>query len=167
MSSSPASKKAKTTGDEEKADRRQLARSTKPIPCYAVDQIPPKRGHPDLYPSLAQAVLNQKANLVSRTVIPARDARSIHVQAGQLFRIVCSHGPQVADMNCWARNVPHYPAEHFYNSKTRQIHATHLTTGDRLWSNMPYLRPLATITKDTIAYGWDEDGAGVHDVIGR
>lgn len=31
---------------------------------------------------------------------------------------------------------------------------------------MPYLRPLATITCDTIDYGFDEDGAGVHDVIG-
>jgi uncharacterized protein YcgI (DUF1989 family) len=58
------------------------------------------------------------------------------------------------------------PSEHFYSSKTRQIHATHISTGDRLWSNMPYIRPLATITHDTIAYGWDEDGAGVHDVIG-
>jgi uncharacterized protein YcgI (DUF1989 family) len=31
---------------------------------------------------------------------------------------------------------------------------------------MPYLRPLATIVEDTIAYGFDDDGAGVHDVIG-
>eukprot|EP00568_Trieres_chinensis_P012330 CAMPEP_0183314518 /NCGR_PEP_ID=MMETSP0160_2-20130417/48687_1 /TAXON_ID=2839 ORGANISM="Odontella Sinensis, Strain Grunow 1884" /NCGR_SAMPLE_ID=MMETSP0160_2 /ASSEMBLY_ACC=CAM_ASM_000250 /LENGTH=167 /DNA_ID=CAMNT_0025479869 /DNA_START=410 /DNA_END=913 /DNA_ORIENTATION=- len=31
---------------------------------------------------------------------------------------------------------------------------------------MPFLRPLATITEDTIDYGFDEDGAGVHDVIG-
>eukprot|EP00590_Aulacoseira_subarctica_P007138 CAMPEP_0172427122 /NCGR_PEP_ID=MMETSP1064-20121228/40701_1 /TAXON_ID=202472 /ORGANISM="Aulacoseira subarctica , Strain CCAP 1002/5" /LENGTH=168 /DNA_ID=CAMNT_0013171143 /DNA_START=346 /DNA_END=852 /DNA_ORIENTATION=+ len=31
---------------------------------------------------------------------------------------------------------------------------------------MPFLRPLATIIEDTIAYGFDEDGAGVHDVIG-
>jgi Domain of unknown function (DUF1989) len=32
---------------------------------------------------------------------------------------------------------------------------------------LPYLRPLATITHDTLAwYGWDEDGAGIHDVIG-
>ena len=29
------------------------------------------------------------------------------------------------------------------------------------------MRPLATITADTLGwYGWDEDGAGVHDVIG-
>lgn len=31
---------------------------------------------------------------------------------------------------------------------------------------MPFLRPLATIVEDTIDYGFDEDGAGVHDVIG-
>jgi hypothetical protein len=31
---------------------------------------------------------------------------------------------------------------------------------------MPYLRPLATIMEDTIEYGFDDDGAGVHDVIG-
>ena len=67
-------------------------------------------------------------------------------------------------MNCWA--TENLPRERFYSSKTRQIHATHVTTGDRLWSNMPYLRPLATIIEDTIAYGFDEDGAGVHDVIG-
>ena len=66
-------------------------------------------------------------------------------------------------MNVWAASNP---SERFYSSKTRQLHATHLTTGDRLWSNMPYLRPLATITEDTIAYGFDDDGAGVHDVIG-
>ena len=58
------------------------------------------------------------------------------------------------------------PKEHFYSSKTRQIHATHISTGDRLWSNMPFLRPLATITRETIGYGFDADGAGVHDCIG-
>jgi uncharacterized protein YcgI (DUF1989 family) len=63
-------------------------------------------------------------------------------------------------MNCWSAENP---TERFFSSKTRQIHATHITTGDRLWSNMPYLRPLATIVDDTMAYGFDEDGAGVHD----
>lgn len=95
--------------------------------------------------------------------IPPRDARSWKVPAGCLWRIICTKGPQVADMNCWAANDPQ---ERFLSSKTRQIHATHLTTGDRLWSNMPYVRPLATIVEDTIAYGFDDDGAGVHDVIG-
>jgi uncharacterized protein YcgI (DUF1989 family) len=95
--------------------------------------------------------------------IPPCDGRAVKVRAGQLFRVVCTHGPQVADVNFWnAAN----PAERFYTSKTRQLHASHLTTFDRLWSNMPYLRPLATITRDTIAYGFDEDNASVHDCIG-
>ena len=144
-------------------DRRALARNTKPIPCYAVDQIPPKAGGDALYTRLGTAVADGHAKLIAQVEIPPQDARSWTVRAGQLWRIVCHAGPQVADMNCWSLDNP---AEHFYTSKTRQIHATHLTTGDRLWSNMPYLRPLATITGDTIAYGFDDDGAGVHDVIG-
>jgi uncharacterized protein len=148
----------------EQEDRRALARGTKPIPCYAVHQIPPKLGDEDLYPTiLSTAVTNGIATLTESFDIPPCDARSWIVPAGSIWRIVCHKGPQVADMNCWSL---HNPKEHFYTSKTRQLHATHLTTGDRLWSNMPYIRPLATITNDTIAYGFDEDGAGVHDVIG-
>ena len=41
-----------------------------------------------------------------------------------------------------------------------------IDSGDRLWSNMPYVRPMATIIDDSLRYGFDSDGAGVHDVIG-
>ena len=116
-----------------------------------------------MYDDLAQVVEKGIATLTHELVIPAKDARSWEVKEGELWRIICSHGPQVADMNCW--NL-HNSDERFYSSKTRQIHATHLKTGDRLWSNMPFLRPLATITHETIQYGYDDDGAGVHDVIG-
>lgn len=70
----------------------------------------------------------------------------------------------MGDLNLWnAKDL----SERFFSGKTRQLHATHLSTGDRLWSNMPNLRPMATITRDTLDwYGWDADGAGVHDVIG-
>jgi hypothetical protein len=166
-------------------DRRALARRTKPIPCYTVEQLPPK--DEALYQKLATAVQEQRATLIQEFVIPPCDAVTWQVQAGQLWRIVCSHGPQVADMNCWSLADS---KEHFYSSKTRQMHATHLQTGDRLWSNMPFVRPLATIVYETIQYGWDDDGcvlwmcvcvlvsrkkntvsplsssAGVHDVIG-
>jgi uncharacterized protein YcgI (DUF1989 family) len=138
-----------------KEDRRALARRSKPIPCYALDQIPQKKGGDELYKELATAVADDKAKLIQELVIPAKDAKSWVVKAGQMWRIVCSHGPQVADMNCWSLDNPD---ERFYSSKTRQIHATHLQTGDRLWSTMPYVRPLATITYETIQYGWDEDG---------
>lgn len=141
-----------------------MARSTTPLICYAIENLPKKSGSETLYEELRTAVKDGKATLVEKLEIPPCDARSWKVAAGNLFRIVCTSGPQVADMNCWA--LDNLPKEKFYSSKTRQIHATHLTTGDRLWSNMPFMRPLATIVEDTIAYGFDEDGAGVHDVIG-
>lgn len=50
------------------------------------------------------------------------------VKAGQLFRIVCIEGPQVADVNFWSL---HNPKERFYASKTRQMHASHLKAHDR------------------------------------
>ena len=83
---------------------------------------------------------------------------------GHFFRILSIDGPQVGDLNLFnATNL----SERFFSAKTRALHATHLTTGDRLWSTLPYLRPMATITHDTLAwYGWDADGGGVHDVIG-
>lgn len=145
------------------SDRRDICRSSEPVVCYAIENLPPKHGGVALYAAIGTAIASGKATLVHEVIIPAKDARSWKVPAGCLWRIICNEGPQVADMNCWCLDNP---KERFFSSKTRQIHATHLSTGDRLWSNMPYLRPLATITGDTIAYGFDEDGAGVHDVIG-
>ena len=70
---------------------------------------------------------------------------------------------QVGDVNVWNLDDT---KERFYPGKTSQIHRTHLSVGDRLWSTFPNLRPLATVIGDSIQYGFDEDGAGVHDVIG-
>jgi uncharacterized protein YcgI (DUF1989 family) len=49
-------------------------------------------------------------------------------------------GPQVGDLNLWNA---HDLTERFYSGKTRALHATHLSTGDRLWSTFPTLRPMA------------------------
>ena len=96
--------------------------------------------------------------------MPPRDARTFTVPGGHLFRIVSIDGPQVGDLNLWNA---HDLSERFFSGKTRALHATHVTTGDRLWSTLPYLRPLATITHDTLDwYGFDADGGGIHDVIG-
>jgi uncharacterized protein YcgI (DUF1989 family) len=101
---------------------------------------------------------------LSELTVPPRDARTFNVPKGHFFRIVSVEGPQVGDLNLWNADDL---SERFYSGKTRALHATHVTTGDRLWSSMPNLRPMATITHDTLAwYGWDGDGAGVHDIIG-
>ena len=101
---------------------------------------------------------------VGETIVPPREGRAFDVPAGHVFRIVSVEGPQVGDLNLWnAANL----AERFFSGKTRALHATHVSKGDRLWSALPYLRPMATIIQDTLEwYGFDADGAGVHDVIG-
>ena len=101
---------------------------------------------------------------VDEVVVPPRDARGFDVPAGHFFRIISVEGPQVGDLNLWnAADL----SERFFSGKTRALHATHVTTGDRLWSTLPGLRPMATITHDTLGwYGFDADGGGVHDVIG-
>ncbi len=101
--------------------------------------------------------------LVDRFVVPIRSGRAWPVDAGHLCRIVVTDGPQVADFNAWNR---HNPRERFWASRSRQLHSAHVTTYDRLWSCLPYLRPMLTITNDTVQYGIDEDGAGCHDLLG-
>jgi len=85
------------------------------------------------------------------------------MKEGQVCRITLAGASQVGDINIWSHNNP---KERLFTGKTRQIHASHLTTYHRLWSSIPFLKPLATITGDSIQYGIDGDGGGVHDVIG-
>ena len=101
---------------------------------------------------------------VSELMVPPRDGRAFTVPAGHFMRIVSVDGPQVGDLNLWNE---HDLSERFFSGKTRALQAMHLSTGARLWSSLPNLRPMATITQDTLDwYGWDEDGASLHDVIG-
>jgi hypothetical protein len=70
----------------------------------------------------------------------------------------------VGDLNIWHRGDL---TERFYSGKTRALHGTHLSTGDRMWSSFPGMRPLATIVEDSLDwYGIDAFGGSVHDVIG-
>ena len=132
-------------------------RAVKPVIVYAVDQVP-------AFDAAFYGNLRADLTPVSELLVPPRDARAFTVPAGHVFRIRSVEGAQVGDLNLWnAADL----AERFFSGKTRALHATHVSVGDRLWSTLPWLRPLATITHDTLAwYGWDQDGAGVHDVIG-
>jgi uncharacterized protein len=132
-------------------------RAVRPVVCYPVDTLP----QPDL---AAYRAARDGWTKTAEVIAPARDAASFTVGSGQFFRISCIDGPQVGDLNLWNA---HDLTERFFSGKTRALHGTHLSTGDRLWSNLPHLRPMATITADTLDwYGFDEDGGGVHDVIG-
>lgn len=75
--------------------RKEITRSTKPILCYAVENLPKKHGSETLYKELQTAVKDGKATMVTKLEIPPCDARSWRVSAGCMFRIICTHGPQV------------------------------------------------------------------------
>jgi uncharacterized protein len=135
----------------------EARRAIRPTICYPIDTLP----QPDL---AGIDVGRAGAEKIGEVLVPPRDARCVAVPAGGFFRITCTEGSQVGDLNLWnATDLK----EHFFSGKTRALHGTHLSTGDRLWSRLPYLRPMATIIADTLDwYGFDAFGGSVHDVIG-
>ncbi|HKL68175.1 urea carboxylase-associated family protein [Salibaculum sp.] len=140
--------------EPEDADAR---RAVAPVICYPTDDLPV----PDM--SCYQAA-SSGAQVAWAVTVPPRDAAVIEVPAGAFLRITSVEGPQVGDLNLFNA---HDLSERFYSGKTRALHGTHVTTGDRLWSSFPTLRPMATVVRDTLAwYGIDQYGASVHDVIG-
>jgi hypothetical protein len=102
--------------------------------------------------------------LVDSFEIPIRSGRAWTVPQGHLCRLVTVEGPQVGDLNIWHADDPR---ERLWAARTRQLQRAHVSTFDRLWSNLPFLRPLVTITNDTLAeYGMDGQGGRVHDLLG-
>ena len=132
-------------------------RAVEPVIVYPNGTLAP----PDL--ALYRSV-RAGASKTGEVLVQPREGGCFHVPAGGFFRISSVEGPQVGDLNLWnAHNLD----ERFYSGKTRAIHGTHITTGERMWSNLPYLRPMATIIEDTLGwYGMDEFGGSIHDVIG-
>ncbi|MCY4180759.1 MAG: DUF1989 domain-containing protein [Litoreibacter sp.] len=132
-------------------------KAVEPVICYPVETLP----RPDM--SLYERVRTCLTK-TGEVVVAPREAGAFRVPAGSFFRITSIEGPQVGDLNLFnAHNL----GERFYSGKTRALHGTHITTGEQMWSNFPYLRPMATISHDTLCwYGIDEFGGSVHDVIG-
>lgn len=132
-------------------------KAIKPVICYPVETLP----RPDL---AAYRALRDDLTLIETIVVPPRDAATWTVPAGHFCRLVCTEGPQVGDLNLFNLNDLN---EKFYSGKTRALNGTHVGLGDQLYSCFPYLRPIATITHDTLDwYGFDKFGGAVHDVIG-
>lgn len=142
-----------TDAPSDAAERRGVP----PVVCYPTDSLP----RPDL---ARYAVLRAESRKTGEIMVPPRDACCFEVPAGHFFRITSIDGPQVGDLNL---HHLHDVTERFYSGKTRALHGTHISIGDRMWSSFPALRPMATVTADTLDwYGIDAFGGSVHDVIG-
>ncbi|MBZ8118260.1 DUF1989 domain-containing protein [Roseovarius sp. LXJ103] len=135
----------------------EIRRAVPPVICYPNETLP--------VPDLVQyAAARAGAKKITEVLVPPREAACFRAEAGQFFRISSVEGPQVGDLNLWNA---HDLSERFYSGKSRALHGTHLSTGERMWSSFPTLRPMATITEDTLGwYGIDAFGGSVHDVIG-
>ena len=132
-------------------------KSVEPVICYPIDTLPE-------FDAAAFEASRASLELVDTVMVAPREAETFFVPAGCFFRIICPEGPQVGDLNLWNANDLN---ERFFSGKTRALHGTHVSTGDRLWSTLPHFRPMATITHDTLDwYGFDAFGGSVHDVIG-
>lgn len=131
-----------------------------PAPAYRATRGGPLDVDRGFYQRIASA---PDRRLAARLTVPVRSGRAWQVRAGQLCRIIATDGPQVGDFNCWNASNPR---ERLWAARTRQLQAAHVTTFDRLWSTLPYLRPMLTFTADTLQYGKDEHGGRCHDLLG-
>jgi uncharacterized protein YcgI (DUF1989 family) len=116
-----------------------------PVPAYFPTSVdsplhPPK----ELYDKLRN--LEEKDLVKSQDfVIPPRSGKAWKVAKGQVWRLSTPEGPQVGDLNIWNQ---HDPRERFWAARTRQLQGSHMIEGDRLWSNLPFMRPLCGIIRD-------------------
>jgi uncharacterized protein YcgI (DUF1989 family) len=160
-----------------------MAASDHPSPAYITDFSSPVYAFSPVYRAISATVSDQSARVLEYafTVRPCSGQAWV-VRAGQVCRIITPQGPQVGDLNIWnAQN----PRERMWAARTRQIHSSHVSVGDRLWSNLPYLRPLVTITGDSlgggqldqvlmpdgkrrkdVGFGTSKWGGRVHDLLG-
>lgn len=131
-----------------------------PVPAYQAcegSSVHPSR---QLYTEIA----NAPKELLTSFTVPIRAGRAWVVRQGHICCLNTLLGPQVGDLNLW--NL-HNPRERFWAARTRQLHRSHVSTFDRLWSCLPYLRPLVTIIGDSLSdYGVDGVGGRVHDLLG-
>lgn len=137
-----------------------------PPPAYqATSPNSPLHVNRALYSAIASAsAAPGTRRLAQRITIAPRTAEAWSVPARSVCRISTPEGPQVGDLNVWNA---HSPREHMWTARSRQLHSSHLRKFDRLWSRLPYMRPMATVVANTLEEGpLDGCGGRVHDLLG-
>jgi uncharacterized protein len=121
----------------------------------------------DLTPTQAALYARIAEDEASRTqtldhYVPRETGFAFPVKRGQVVRVTCCDGPQVADFNAFCSTDP---SEHFWSGRTRTLQGAHLRVGDRLWSTEPKMRPMFTLIKDTVNHAPLPFSARSHDLI--
>lgn len=85
--------------------------------------------------------------LLDRFVIPPYSGRGFRVEKGQTFRVIEETGPQIGDVAFWNAEDP---SEQFGAMRTWLVEGWIIRKGTRLWSELPWFRPMMTCLEDTI-----------------
>lgn len=160
-----SSEQIERTPEAEIPRPRQPPMPYHPRPAYLADKGSPLYADRKLYTRIAATVKTSSSRVLTHThLVPPRSGYAWSVPAGHIVRIKTPLGPQVGDLNMW--NLQN-PRERFWAARTRQLHASHIRVFDRLWSCLPYLRPMVTVIADSLAgYGVDARGGRCHDLLG-
>ncbi|MDO5492491.1 MAG: urea carboxylase-associated family protein [Nesterenkonia sp.] len=121
----------------------------------------PAGGALDLDTCRYDAIASAERTPRSMLTVPVRSGAAWEAPAGSIVRISSVEGPQVGDLNLWSL---HDPRERFWAARTRQLQRSSMTTYDRFWSTLPFLRPMATVVTDTLA--GHPDAEVIHDLLG-
>ncbi|KAK5059965.1 hypothetical protein LTR84_009848 [Exophiala bonariae] len=131
-----------------------------PRPAYETSSKSPLYVDRDFYSAVAAA----RRESVQKIQIAPRDGQAWLVPAGKICRISTPEGPQVGDLNIWNQ---HNASEYMWTARSRQLHSSHIRVFDRLWSVLPYMRPLVTVINNSLEdFGVDGSGGRVHDLLG-
>ena len=99
--------------------------------------------------------------LLERFVISPFSGRGFIVKRGQSFRVIQEEGPQVADVAFWNEDNPE---ETLSCLRTWEVDGWFLKVYSRLWSDVPWLRPMVTCVEDTVDTSSDGQKAPHHFV---
>ena len=102
--------------------------------------------------------------LVNKFVIPPFNGRGFKVKRGQIFRIIQEEGPQVGNLCFWNA---HNPKEYFVGMRTWMLEGWFVRVYSRLWSEAPYLHPMATCIEDTVVTQPPDSEYHHHQVAGH
>ncbi len=111
--------------------------SSATVPKYQIDK--------DFYTSVREA--KDRHKLIDRFVIPPYNGRGFIVKRGQTFRVIEAEGPQVADVMFWNADNK---AEFLSMARTWLMEGIWVKVFTRLWSDVPWLRPMAVCIDETV-----------------
>jgi uncharacterized protein YcgI (DUF1989 family) len=93
-----------------------------------------------------EASAKRSGKVLQEVTIQPGTGKAIEVLKGQIVRVSQTVGGQCADFNVFNLNDRN---ERLHVGRTRSLHGTGPTTGDFVWSNAPWERPLLAILANT------------------